>query len=187
MTAGSPNHDRLNQVALVSYIPGALGEFLDRLREELVAGCKPHAHVTVLPPRPTTADLQANSRTIEEGLDGFAPFQVDLIEVRIFQKSDVVYAAIAKGWPQLVAMHEALNLEGLRFQERFPFHPHVTLAQEIPPAAVPEVLELAVRRWRESAPAHSFRVETLTFVQNKGGNNWIDLAEYDLAAVRVRR
>ena len=53
MNCGPKNDaDRMNLYALVSYIPGALGEFLDRLREELVAGCDPHAHITALPPRP---------------------------------------------------------------------------------------------------------------------------------------
>ena len=179
--------DRINLFALVSYIPGALGEFLDLLREELVTGCKPHAHVTILPPRPVTGDIQTNSRTIEDRLDGFGPFQVDLTGVQIFEKSNVIYAALDQGWAKLVAMHAALDVEGLRFKENFSYHPHVTLAQELDPAAVPEFLELAKRRWRESAPARSFPVDTLTFVQNTGGNSWIDLAEFDLAAVRVRR
>lgn len=179
--------DRINLFALVSYIPGALGDFLDRLREEFVEGCKPHAHVTILPPRPITGDLPTNCRTIEDRLDGFGPFQVDLTGVRIFKKSNVIYAALDQGWAELEAMHAALDVEGLRFDEKFPYHPHVTLAQELDPAAVPEVLELATRRWQESAHALSFPVDTLTFVQNRGGNSWIDLAEYDLAAVRVRR
>lgn len=179
--------DRINLFALVSYIPGALGEFLDRLREELVAGCKPHAHVTILPPRPIAGDIHTNSRTIEDHLDGFSPFQVDLTAVRIFKKSNVIYAALDRGWTELTAMHAALAVEGLRFDENFPYHPHVTLAQELDPAAVPEVLELAIKRWQESAPARSFLADTLTFVQNRGGNSWIDLTEYDLAAVRVRR
>ena len=84
-------------------------------------------------------------------------------------------------------MHKGLGVEGLRFDEKFPYHPHVTLAQELDPAIVPEVLELATRRWQESAPAHTFIVDSLTFVQNRGGNNWIDLAQYDLTAVRVQQ
>ena len=179
--------DRINLFALVSYIPAALGEFLDRLREELVAGCKPHAHVTILPPRPITGDLPTNCRTIEDRLDGFGPFNIDLTGVRIFQESNVIYAALDQGWATLVAMHAALDVEGLRFKENFPYHPHVTLAQELDPAAVPELLELAKRRWQESAPARSFPVDSLTFVQNTGGISWIVLAEFDLAAVRVRR
>lgn len=179
--------DRTNLFALVSYIPGTLGEFLDRLREELVAGCKPHAHVTILPPRPTTADLQANRRTIEDRLDRFGSFQVGFTGVQIFQKSNVIYAALDQGGTELAAMHAALAVEGLEFDEKFPYHPHVTLAQDLDPATVPQVLELATRRWRESALARTFVVDSLTFVQNRGGSNWIDLAQFDLTAVRARR
>ena len=179
--------DRNNLFALVSYIPGALGEFLDRLREELVAGCKPHAHVTILPPRSTTADLQTNSRTIEDRLDSFGSFQVRLTGVQIFKKSNVIYAALDQGEAELTVMHAALAVEGLRFDEKFPYHPHVTLAQELDAATVPQVLELATRRWRESIPTSTFVVDSLTFVQNRGGNNWVDLAQYELATVRARR
>lgn len=181
------DEDRINLFALVSYIPGALGEFLDALREELVTGCQPHAHVTILPPRPVTGDLPANCRTIEDQLDGFGPFQVDLTGVQIFEKSNVIYAALDQGRAKLVAMHAALDVKGLRFKENFVYHPHVTLAQELDPAAVPEFLELAKRRWQESAHARSFPVDTLTFVQNTAGNSWIDLVEFNLAVVRVRR
>ena len=41
--------DRINSYAVVSYIPGALGEFITRLREELVKGCVAQSHVTILP------------------------------------------------------------------------------------------------------------------------------------------
>ena len=44
--------ERLNVFALVVYIPGPLGVFLDELRRELVPHYNPHAHVSVLPPRP---------------------------------------------------------------------------------------------------------------------------------------
>jgi hypothetical protein len=50
--------DRINMFALVSYVPGRLGEFLDRLREELVTGCKAHSHVTLLPPRPLSISTE---------------------------------------------------------------------------------------------------------------------------------
>ena len=42
--------------ALVSYIPDPLGAFLDDLRLKLAPKCKPHAHITILPPRPICAE-----------------------------------------------------------------------------------------------------------------------------------
>ena len=43
--------ERINSYAVVCYIPGALGEFITRLRESLVPGCTAQSHVTILPPR----------------------------------------------------------------------------------------------------------------------------------------
>src|SRR5882724_9384348 len=77
--------DRINLFALVSYIPNPLGEFLDRLRKELVAGCNPHAHVTVLPPRPLYVDPQTSMRALETNLDRFSPFQVEIERVQVFK------------------------------------------------------------------------------------------------------
>jgi 2'-5' RNA ligase len=178
--------DRTNQFALVGYIPGALGDFLDTLREELVTGCNPHAHVTVLPPRPIDTDFEANKRTIEERLDGFSPFLVEIDGIHVFKETNVIYAGLGAGAKELKAMHQALNVAGLAFKEPFAYHPHLTLAQGLDPAAVPAILERAIRRW-EDAPASSFVVDTLTFVKNLGGNHWIDLVEYELTPVRVRR
>src|SRR4051812_42700308 len=176
--------DRSNLFALVSYIPGALGEFLDRLREELVRGCNPHAHVTVLPPRPLESDIDEDMRAIREYVEPFSPFQVEIANIAIFEETNVIYAELGRGRKELEEMHAAINRDGLWFKEPYAYHPHVTLAQGLDPANLRAVFEMASRRWKEGAPARSFAVESLTFVQNKEGNQWIDLAEYDLTPVR---
>jgi hypothetical protein len=51
-----PAEARLNVFALVIYIGDPLGRFLDDLRRELSPQCNPHAHVSVLPPRPLSVD-----------------------------------------------------------------------------------------------------------------------------------
>jgi 2'-5' RNA ligase len=179
--------DRINSFAVVSYIPGALGEFLDRLREEVVAGCNPHAHVTLLPPRPLTSDLQTCKSCIESRLDSFSPFPVEISGIEIFAVTNVVYADIGRGRKELLEIHKTLNRGNLYFDEPFEYHPHVTLAQGLDPMDVSAVFEIASRRWKESAPARSFMVETLTFVQNTAANRWIDLMAYELNGARVRR
>ena len=60
-----PAEQRLNVFALVIYIPDPLGRFLDDLRRELVPGCNPHAHVSVLPPRPLAVDWQVASEQVK--------------------------------------------------------------------------------------------------------------------------
>src|ERR1035438_9490908 len=60
MLSQIPAEERLNVFALVIYIHDPLGSFLDDLRRQLVPGCNPHAHVSVLPPRPLAVDWQGS-------------------------------------------------------------------------------------------------------------------------------
>ena len=180
MCCGPNVADRINSFSLVSYIPGRLGEFLDRLRQELVPGCIAHAHVTVLPPRPLLIDPQIAAEEIRARVAEFAPFEVGIPRIRIFEETSVVFAEVGQGKAELHEMHDALNRDGLFFQEPFSYHPHITLAQGVPPEQVAEIYEIATRRWRESSPGNSFVVESLTFVQNTVGNRWLDLNECEL-------
>src|SRR5271157_1965000 len=52
-----PAEEQLNVFALVIYVPEPLGRFLDDLRRELSPASNPHAHVSVLPPRPLAEEL----------------------------------------------------------------------------------------------------------------------------------
>jgi 2'-5' RNA ligase len=176
---------RPNVFALVIYIPEPLGRFLDNLRRELIPGCNPHAHVSVLPPRPLdgwqAASEQARALT-EEG----HPFDVELTKIEIFPKTDVIYLELGAGAAELRAMHGALNSADLAYQEPFPYHPHITLAQEIEPQDVERLHQEAARRWKEFPGPRRFRAERAVFVQNIRDNIWVDLAEYSFGAVPVR-
>ena len=59
--------------ALVAYIPDPLASFLDNLRLELTPACKPHAHVTILPPRPLHDDLKDTVQQIADDIRGPHP------------------------------------------------------------------------------------------------------------------
>lgn len=181
-----PAEERLNVYALVIYIPDPLGRFLDDLRRELVPGCNPHAHVSVLPPRPLAADWQAAGEQVQALTAKRPPFPVELGEIGIFPVTNVIYLEVGSGRDELASMHDALNGDALVFEEPFAYHPHVTLAQEIPPDAVQEVHELAQRRWREYRGDRAFQADRAAFVQNTLGNCWIDLAEFGLGAARPK-
>ena len=183
---GFPISERLNVYALVIYIPDPLGRFLDDLRRELVPDYNPHAHVSVLPPRPLGVDWQVASREVRSLTDSWAPFEVELTSVDIFPVTDVIYAEVGAGASELRRMHEAMNCRSLEFLEPFPYHPHITLAQEVPHQKVGAARDCAVRRWREYSGPRSFRAERAVLVQNTMSNCWIDLAEYELGAVAVR-
>src|SRR4051794_39189880 len=138
-----PAEQRLNVFALVIYIPDPLGRFLDDLRRELVPGCNPHAHVSVLPPRPLAVDWQVASQQVKECAESWAPFEIVLDRIRIFPVTNVIYLELGAGAEEMYRIHAATNTDALAFAEPFTYHPHITLAQEIAPADVEAVYERA--------------------------------------------
>lgn len=172
--------DRINSYALVSYIPGRLGDFITRLRQDLVAGCVAQSHVSILPPRPLQIDAQDAAEEIRAGITNFASFELELPRIRVFEQTSVVFCEIGQGRDELFEMHEAMNKGGLAFREPFKYHPHITLAQGMPPEQLSEVYERAVAIWEKSAPSTRVTIESVTFVQNTVDNIWIDLEDCEL-------
>jgi 2'-5' RNA ligase len=181
-----PAEERLNVFALVIYIPDPLGRFLDDLRRELAPAYNPHAHVSVLPPRPLAVDWEEASNQARALIESAPPFSVELTETDIFPVTNVVYLEVGKGAAELRGMHGAMNQGALAFDEPFPYHPHITLAQESPLEAVAEIHETARRRWQEYRGPRQFPADHAVFVQNTLNNCWIDLAEYHFGAVPVK-
>jgi 2'-5' RNA ligase len=180
-----PAEQRLNVFALVIYIPDPLGRFLDDLRRDLVPGCNPHAHVSVLPPRPLAVDWQVASEQVKVCAGNWAPFNIVLGRIRIFPVTNVIYVELGEGAEEMFRIHAAMNSQALEFDEPFAYHPHITLAQEIPPGEVAAVDRRAQELWDGYVGPRGFRAERTAFVQNTLGNCWIDLAEYSLGAVTV--
>jgi 2'-5' RNA ligase len=181
-----PAGEGLNVFALVIYIPGPLGRFLDDLRRELVPHYNPHAHVSVLPPRPLAVDWRAASDEARALVEGSESFEIELTALQIFPSTDVIYLEVGAGASDLRNMHGAMNAGSLAFQEPFAYHPHITLAQDVPHEGVPAAHELARRRWTEYRGSRSFRAERAVFVQNTMTDCWVDLAGYSLGAVSVK-
>jgi 2'-5' RNA ligase len=142
--------------------------------------------VSVLPPRPLAVEWQAASGQARALTEGLAPFEIELTGLQIFPVTNVIYLEIGAGAADLRRLHAAMNTGALEFQEPFPYHPHITLAQEIPPQEVRGIHELARRRWQEYGAGSVFRAERTVFVRNTLDNCWRDLAEYSLGAVVVR-
>ena len=180
-----PPEEWLNVFALVTYIPAPLGEFLDELRRELVPHDDPRAHVSLLPPRPLTGEWRQAWAEVCSTLERRAPFDVELTGIRTFPVTDVIYLEVGAGAAELCDIHEAMNANSLAFKEPFAYHPHVTLAQDLPHQAIADVLELAKRRWQEFRGGRRFRAERAVFVQNTISDRWLDLAEYRLGSTLV--
>lgn len=173
--------EQINSFALVSYIPGPLGSFLNTLRRELVPGCKARSHATILCPRTLNLSAEAAAGAVQAGLQGFAPFRLALNEIEVFESTSVVYLGVGPGATEMARIHRTLNSDGLAFDEPHAYHPHVTLAQDIGPEQVSELFALAKRRWAEFSGDRHYSLEVLTFVQNTAENQWVDLGEFPLA------
>lgn len=170
----------LSQFALVAYIPDPLGRFLDDLRVELTPGCKPRAHVTILPPRPLYEDLTETIRQIADDLRGAAPFRIELGQIEIFEASQVIYLGLARGAAELRQLYGALNCGCLKYNENFPYHPHITIGQNIPLGDAAKLAPIAKERWTQYQGPRGFDVSVLSFVQHVAPFIWADLAALPL-------
>jgi 2'-5' RNA ligase len=190
-----PSSDRINSFALVTYISDRLGDFLTKLRDELIPGSSVRAHVTILPPRPIRGDGMTAGHSMRRRIESYAPFTIEINDIDVFAVTAVVFAEIGIGRKDLRRIHEELNIGPVEYHEPYPYHPHITLAQNIDPKSVPEIYQLARRRWQEAGLPKRFIIDTMHFVQNTAGNRWIDLMSYELdgdlegelSPVRVRR
>jgi len=170
----------INSFALVTYVPEPLAGFIESFRQEAQPGCKARSHLTFLPPRPLEIPLDQIRTELELGLRNQSPFMVELREVEVFEISKVVHLSVGRGWDQALRIHQILHQGHLQCKECFEYHPHVTLAQDVDPARVAEVAELAARRWKEYSGRRDFLVDHVTLVQNTVENRWTNLGEFEL-------
>lgn len=175
-----PNVTDRTCYAVVSYIPEPLSGFLDRLRGELVPNCFLRAHITILPPRPCVGPPGETWKQLCDVASRFHPFDIELNTVEVFPVSDVIYISVGEGEKELREIHGALNIGGLCYKEPFNFEPHVTLAQDLKPDELDELVSVAKRRWAEYKFGRVFHVDRLTFVKSANRRAWRDLAECKL-------
>lgn len=142
--------------ALVSYVPGPLGPFLDGIRMSLPGTDFPKAHITILPPRALGVPLDEATRHATAVLQSFTAFEVELASVGRFAETDVVYLTISRGNAKLLQLHEALNEGCLGAAERFDFLPHITIGGPIPNAESQAAERRAEDAWFESKLPKSF-------------------------------
>jgi 2'-5' RNA ligase len=194
MDGSNGRETRINSFALVSYLPGPLAELLDEIRHDFAPESRAKAHVTILPPRPLIEfageapgeGAVAAMDELKVRLQEFPPFKVDLGEIEIFKDTQVIYVSIQAGFAELERMHTALNAGRMAFREPFPYHPHVTIAQELAPEDVYNAAQFARWRWSEFKHPRSAWIDHLTFVQNSLANCWTDLAMLSLGSPVVR-
>jgi 2'-5' RNA ligase len=170
----------VNSYSLVAYLPDPLGKFVDQLRRELVPDCRARSHVTLLPPRALRCPAGTALSQVRQAIQNFQPFRVEFGEVRFFPQTNVVYLSITRGLAELEEIHRTLNNGLAGCEEAYPYHPHLTLAQQIDPGAMAAAGELVSRWWQEFPYSRGFVLDVLTFVQNTSDNVWVDLKEIPL-------
>jgi 2'-5' RNA ligase len=157
-----------------------LAAFLDDLRAELKPGCMLRAHVTVLPPRPLQLNVDESVRALAAESRDCQPFRVELGDIAIFDKSNVVYLSLRRGEHELHALHENLNSGQLEYDGPFPYHPHITLAQDLTYDEALACAHVARCRWAGWDGPRGFNVEELAFVKSAEPGAWRDLARIEL-------
>ncbi len=170
----------INQYALVTYLPDELGFFLDQMRRDLVAQCNARSHLSLLPPRCLQVPPHEAESQIQHLCMNAEPFVVGISGVSVFPQTSVVYLELSSGEMELSRLHDELSRGALSYNEPFPFHPHITLAQNFDPASVEERFQLAQQRWADYRGPREFLLDRVVFVQNSANNCWMDLKSFQL-------
>jgi 2'-5' RNA ligase len=166
-------------VALVSYISGPLAHFLDAVRLDLTPNARPHAHVTILPPRPMPEHVDRAIATIAEE-EIRSPFLVELGEVKIFEGSNAVYLSLDGGAEESIDLHRALNRGILEYRTAYPYHPHVTLALGLDADAARRAIPVAQQRWADYSGPRGFWLDRISLVCQRAPEVWADVADFEL-------
>ena len=161
----------LTRIGVAVDIPEPWGGVLTRRRAEAgdpQAAYVP-AHLTLLGP---TAIASDKLPAVEEHLAAVAaaqqPYYLHLRGTGTFRPvTEVVFVAVAAGISECELLATAISETAeLRRDVRFPYHPHVTVAQDVPPAALDKVYEdLADFSAR-------FRVDHFTLFSHGGDGRW---------------
>jgi 2'-5' RNA ligase len=127
-------------------IPAPWGEQLTRRRADAgdpQAAYTP-AHVTLLgPTEVATEALPAVERHLEKVAAAQPPFTVHLRGTGTFRPiTEVVFVALAAGISECELLAEAITAsDDVHRDSRFPYHPHVTVAQDVPAEALDAVFD----------------------------------------------
>ncbi len=133
-------------------------------------------HVTLLPPTEVAAaDRTAISAHLAEVARRHSPFDMHLAGTGTFSPvSDVVFVAVARGIGNCELLSDDVRRGPLARSLSFPYHPHVTVAHDVPG----DMLELAYSALADLSA--EFRVTAFTeFAQTPGGA-WAVAREYPL-------
>jgi 2'-5' RNA ligase len=177
-----------HRYALVAYVNGPAGEFVESLRRELHPDL-PYlaAHLTILPPRLLQGSESAALQVVDRICGQTEPFEVTLGDVCTFAPvTPTVYIEVDFA-NCMCDLHGILDTEALAFQEEWPYIPHMTIAKLAGEAEAREAFRIAHARWAGYQGNRRILLERLSFVREEAPNCWIDLAQVRLGKRLVSR
>jgi len=179
--------------ALVGYVKGPAGEFVENLRRELHPDL-PHlaAHLTLLPPRLLHGTESEALQLLERICGEAEPFEVALGNVETFTPvTPTVYIRVSQAASRMCQLHDQLNTQTLECREEWPYVPHLTIAKMAAGHAVENAFHMASERWDRYTGSRRILLERLTFVREEvrqdGHNCWLDVAPVPLGRTLVSR
>ena len=133
-------------------------------------------HVTLLPPTEVpVADRTAISAHLAEVARSHPSFDMHLAGTGTFRPvSDVVFIAVARGIGNCELLSTDVRRGPLARSLAFPYHPHVTVAHDVPE----DMLELAYTGLADLSA--EFRVSSFTEFEQTPGGEWAVAREYPL-------
>ncbi len=175
--------------ALVGYVRGPAGEFVENLRRELHPEL-PHlaAHLTILPPRPLSGTESSALQALERVCRAEEPFEVTLGSMETFiPVTPTVYIRLEGAVERMCELHRRLNIEALAFHEQWPYIPHLTIVKMSTEADAQRAFGIGRERWEHYSASRRILVEGLTFVREDAPNHWVDLAPVPLRRTLVSK
>ena len=140
-------------------------------------------HVTLLPPTEVpVADRSAIRAHLAAVAATHPPFDLHLAGTDTFRPvSEVVYLAVARGTAECELIADDVRRGPLARTLNFPYHPHVTVAHDVPP----DMLDMASAGLSDLSA--QFRVDSFTEFEQLPDGAWAVAREYPLAGpVRLR-
>ena len=133
-------------------------------------------HVTLLPPTEVpVADRTLISAHLAEVARCHAPFDMHLSGTGTFTPvSDVVFVAVARGIGNCELLSNDVRRGPLARSLAFPYHPHVTVAHDVPA----DMLDLAYNGLADLSA--EFRVTAFTEFEQTSAGAWAVAREYPL-------
>jgi 2'-5' RNA ligase len=172
-------------VGVAVSVPDPWGEQLRAHRlsfGDAQAGSIP-THITLLPPTDLSeGDLERVEKHLAGVAERMPAFPVHLRGTGTFRPvSPVVFVALASGISQVELLAAAVRSGPLDVPQAFPYHPHVTVAHDVPDAALDRAFTELV------GFECAFEVSSFSLFRPDPGNGWVRCSSFELGTGDVTR